>query len=154
MSELSAMTKSTSTGDINTGTNNNANNNSNSNLFYDKNSGTNPNHRWFATVRDYVEELALPVVETTGQAGDDDDDGDSTHTNTIIPGKAFIIEKILIANNGVGAVKAIRSIRKWCYEMFGNERIIKFVVMATPEDLRYVTLRYVTHVVFSVWLRL
>eukprot|EP00536_Pseudo-nitzschia_multiseries_P005377 jgi/Psemu1/318630/estExt_fgenesh1_pm.C_1000011 len=48
----------------------------------------------------------------------------------------FVIEKILIANNGVGAVKAIRSMRKWSYEVFGNERAIKFVVMATPEDLR------------------
>ena len=52
--------------------------------------------------------------------------------------KSFVIEKILIANNGVGAVKCIRSMRKWCYEVFGNERAIKFVVMATPEDLRYV----------------
>jgi hypothetical protein len=52
--------------------------------------------------------------------------------------KSIVIEKILIANNGVGAVKAIRSIRKWAYDTFGNERAIFFVVMATPEDLRYV----------------
>ena len=52
--------------------------------------------------------------------------------------KATVIEKVLIANNGVAAVKAIRSIRKWAYEVFGDERAIKFVVMATPEDLRYV----------------
>jgi hypothetical protein len=52
--------------------------------------------------------------------------------------KKQVIEKILIANNGVGAVKAIRSIRKWAYDIFGNERAISFVVMATPEDLRYV----------------
>lgn len=49
-----------------------------------------------------------------------------------------VIEKVLIANNGVAAVKAIRSIRRWAYEVFGNERTIQFVVMATPEDLRYV----------------
>jgi hypothetical protein len=50
--------------------------------------------------------------------------------------KPHVIEKILIANNGVAAVKAIRSIRKWAYDIFGNERAISFVVMATPEDLR------------------
>lgn len=52
--------------------------------------------------------------------------------------KSRVIEKVLIANNGVGAVKAIRSIRRWAYELFGDERAISFVVMATPEDLRYV----------------
>lgn len=51
--------------------------------------------------------------------------------------KKRVIEKILIANNGVAAVKAIRSIRKWAYDIFGNDRAISFVVMATPEDLRY-----------------
>lgn len=50
--------------------------------------------------------------------------------------KGCVIEKVLIANNGVAAVKAIRSIRRWSYEVFGNERAISFVVMATPEDLR------------------
>jgi len=76
--------------------------------FYDKTN--NPSHRLFQSPHDYVEELGLD--------------------------KGFVIEKILIANNGVGAVKAIRSMRKWCYEVFGNERAIKFIVMATPEDLR------------------
>ena len=50
--------------------------------------------------------------------------------------KSTVITKVLIANNGVAAVKAIRSIRKWAYEVFGDERAIQFVVMATPEDLR------------------
>jgi biotin carboxylase len=50
--------------------------------------------------------------------------------------KGRVIEKVLIANNGVAAVKAIRSIRRWAYEVFGDERAISFVVMATPEDLR------------------
>ena len=53
-------------------------------------------------------------------------------------GGTTVIEKVLIANNGVAAVKAIRSIRRWAYDVFGNERAIQFVVMATPEDLRYV----------------
>ncbi|XP_075245260.1 acetyl-CoA carboxylase-like isoform X3 [Convolutriloba macropyga] len=50
-------------------------------------------------------------------------------------GGSVVIEKILIANNGIAAVKCMRSIRRWSYEMFRNERAIKFVVMATPEDL-------------------
>lgn len=45
------------------------------------------------------------------------------------------IKKLLIANNGIAAVKAIRSIRKWAYETFENDRIISIVAMATPEDL-------------------
>jgi biotin carboxylase/acetyl-CoA carboxylase carboxyltransferase component/biotin carboxyl carrier protein len=46
-----------------------------------------------------------------------------------------LIHKVLIANNGIGAVKCIRSIRKWAYGIFGDERKIQFVVMATPEDM-------------------
>lgn len=46
-----------------------------------------------------------------------------------------IISKVLIANNGIAAVKEIRSVRKWAYETFGNERAVQFVAMATPEDL-------------------
>ena len=67
-------------------------------------------HRRFPTVRSYVAELG--------------------------GNKSIAIEKVLIANNGVAAVKAIRSIRRWAYDVFGDERAIKFVVMATPEDLR------------------
>ena len=33
-----------------------------------------------------------------------------------------LIERVLIANNGIAAVKCIRSIRRWCYETFRNER--------------------------------
>ena len=46
-----------------------------------------------------------------------------------------VIQRILIANNGIAAVKEIRSIRKWAYEVFGDDRSIEFIVMATPEDL-------------------
>jgi hypothetical protein len=76
-------------------------------------SSTNPNlHRRFPDVMSYVSELCPP-----GHVG-------------------HVIERVLIANNGVAAVKAIRSIRRWAYEVFGNERAIGFVVMATPEDMR------------------
>lgn len=50
------------------------------------------------------------------------------------------IENILIANNGIGAVKFIRSVRRWTYEVFGNDRAVKFHVMVTPEDLKVTTL--------------
>lgn len=46
-----------------------------------------------------------------------------------------VISKVLIANNGIAAVKEIRSVRKWAYETFGDERAVQFTVMATPEDL-------------------
>ncbi|XP_064627568.1 acetyl-CoA carboxylase-like isoform X4 [Lineus longissimus] len=47
-----------------------------------------------------------------------------------------VINKVLIANNGIAAVKCIRSVRRWAYEMFKNERAIRFVAMVTPEDLK------------------
>ncbi|KAJ3603855.1 hypothetical protein NHX12_028596 [Muraenolepis orangiensis] len=47
-----------------------------------------------------------------------------------------VIEKVLIANNGIAAVKCMRSIRRWSYEVFRNERTIRFVVMVAPEDLK------------------
>lgn len=46
-----------------------------------------------------------------------------------------VIRKVLIANNGIAAVKEIRSVRKWAYETFGDEKAVQFVAMATPEDL-------------------
>ncbi len=39
--------------------------------------------------------------------------------------------QVLIANNGIAAVKEIRSVRKWAYETFGDERAIQFTVMTT-----------------------
>ncbi|CAC5416440.1 ACACA [Mytilus coruscus] len=47
-----------------------------------------------------------------------------------------VINKVLIANNGIAAVKCMRSIRRWSYEMFRNEKAVRFVVMVTPEDLK------------------
>jgi len=46
------------------------------------------------------------------------------------------IHSILIANNGMAAVKFIRSVRSWAYETFGSEKAILLVAMATPEDMR------------------
>eukprot|EP00457_Paulinella_chromatophora_P000115 gb/GEZN01000115.1/.p1 GENE.gb/GEZN01000115.1/~~gb/GEZN01000115.1/.p1 ORF type:complete len:2290 (+),score=335.54 gb/GEZN01000115.1/:133-6870(+) len=47
-----------------------------------------------------------------------------------------VISKILIANNGIAALKAIRSIKKWCYDMLGDDKAIQFVAMATPSDIK------------------
>ena len=46
-----------------------------------------------------------------------------------------LIRRVLIANNGMAAVKTIMSIRKWAYKTFGDERAVEFVVMASAEDL-------------------
>ncbi|KAH9246611.1 hypothetical protein BASA81_015827 [Batrachochytrium salamandrivorans] len=68
---------------------------------------------------------------------------DRSDTNNAMAVKDFVlnsrghtvITRVIIANNGMAAVKAIRSIRKWSYETFGNERLIEFTAMCTPEDL-------------------
>ncbi len=39
------------------------------------------------------------------------------------------IKKVLIANNGIGATKAIRSIRRWSFETFGNERMVRNIIL-------------------------
>ena len=43
------------------------------------------------------------------------------------------IKRILIANNGIAAVKCIRSIRQWTYEVF-SEDVIELIVMASNDD--------------------
>lgn len=45
------------------------------------------------------------------------------------------VKKVLILSNGIGAIKCIRSIRRWLYAMFGDDRTIELVAMATPDDL-------------------
>ncbi len=44
--------------------------------------------------------------------------------------------QVLIANNGIAAVKCIRSIRRWAYEVLQDDKGIQFVAMATPEDVQ------------------
>jgi acetyl-CoA carboxylase/biotin carboxylase 1 len=46
------------------------------------------------------------------------------------------IQKVLIANNGMAATKSILSMRQWAYMELGDENAIKFVAMATAEDLK------------------
>ena len=45
------------------------------------------------------------------------------------------ITRILIANNGMAAVKCIRSLRRWAYDSFGCERILSLIAMASNDDL-------------------
>ena len=47
-----------------------------------------------------------------------------------------LLHSVLVANNGMAAVKFIRSIQDWAYKTFGNEHAIALVAMATPEDMR------------------
>lgn len=44
------------------------------------------------------------------------------------------INKVLIANNGIAAVKCMRSMRRWCYNMFQDERAVKFLVMVNDSN--------------------
>jgi hypothetical protein len=46
-----------------------------------------------------------------------------------------VIQRVLIANNGMAATKAILSMRQWAYVTLGDENAIEFVAMATREDL-------------------
>eukprot|EP01059_Diplonema_ambulator_P034906 TRINITY_DN8056_c3_g1_i2.p1 TRINITY_DN8056_c3_g1~~TRINITY_DN8056_c3_g1_i2.p1 ORF type:complete len:2237 (+),score=945.33 TRINITY_DN8056_c3_g1_i2:426-7136(+) len=47
-----------------------------------------------------------------------------------------VIRKVLIANNGIAALKGIRSMRQWAFELLGDENAVQFVCMATPEDIK------------------
>ena len=51
-------------------------------------------------------------------------------------GGACPIQRVLLANNGIASVKEMRSVRKWAYGTFENDRIVEFVAMATPEDFK------------------
>eukprot|EP00283_Hemiselmis_rufescens_P011697 CAMPEP_0173456070 /NCGR_PEP_ID=MMETSP1357-20121228/55419_1 /TAXON_ID=77926 /ORGANISM="Hemiselmis rufescens, Strain PCC563" /LENGTH=157 /DNA_ID=CAMNT_0014423251 /DNA_START=136 /DNA_END=605 /DNA_ORIENTATION=- len=51
-------------------------------------------------------------------------------------GGSHVISRILIANNGIAAVKCIRSLRRWTYAELGVEHAITFVCMATPDDIQ------------------
>jgi len=45
------------------------------------------------------------------------------------------LQRVLIANNGMAATKAIMSMRQWAYVNLGDERAIEFVALATRDDL-------------------
>uniref|UniRef100_A0AC35U7F3 Acetyl-CoA carboxylase n=1 Tax=Rhabditophanes sp. KR3021 TaxID=114890 RepID=A0AC35U7F3_9BILA len=49
--------------------------------------------------------------------------------------KSKPIKKILVATNGIAAVKCILSIRKFLMQFFKNDRIVKFVCMTTNQEI-------------------
>ncbi|ANQ09769.1 Biotin carboxylase subunit of acetyl CoA carboxylase [Plasmodium coatneyi] len=46
-----------------------------------------------------------------------------------------IIKKLLIANNGMAAMKCILSIKEWLFKSFSEENLMKIIVLATEEDI-------------------
>ena len=52
------------------------------------------------------------------------------------------INKILVANNGIAAVKCIKSIKAWSYENFGNEKAIKVRLIIDSMERKYLTSIY------------
>nr|ASZ00205.1 acetyl-CoA carboxylase 2 [Erodium texanum] len=95
----------------------------------------------------------LGMLEDQKKSMQDGDGGSDDYINGVVPirhpttisevdafcyalGGKKPIHSILIANNGMAAVKFIRSVRTWAYETFGTERAILLVAMATPEDMR------------------
>lgn len=82
------------------------------------------------------------VLEMQDQKPQDKDNFKSSHGGSFALEDFLIrskgkhsISRVLVANNGMAAVKAIRSIRKWAYETLGDETAIKFFSMCTPEDI-------------------
>ena len=88
----------------------------------------------FQNIFSTLQSSALP--STVSPAADSDRPRISVADYVKQKGGRHVISRILIANNGIAAVKAIRSIRKWAYETFGNDKAIEFVAMATPEDMK------------------
>lgn len=50
-------------------------------------------------------------------------------------GGTRVIRRILIANNGMAATKAIMSMRQWSFLELGSSRELEFIVMASKDDL-------------------
>lgn len=47
-----------------------------------------------------------------------------------------IIKTLLIANNGMAALKCILSLKEWLFKTFYDENLIKIVVLATEDDIK------------------
>uniref|UniRef100_A0A0N4ZJF5 Acetyl-CoA carboxylase n=1 Tax=Parastrongyloides trichosuri TaxID=131310 RepID=A0A0N4ZJF5_PARTI len=50
--------------------------------------------------------------------------------------KARVIKKVLVATNGIAAVKCILSIRKLLMQLFKDDRIIKFICLTTEQEIQ------------------
>ncbi|CAD2111750.1 biotin carboxylase subunit of acetyl CoA carboxylase, putative [Plasmodium vinckei] len=47
-----------------------------------------------------------------------------------------IIKKLLIANNGMAALKCILSLKEWLFKTFNDENLIQIIVLATEDDIK------------------
>ena len=70
--------------------------------------------------------MALPRVDEHFYGGNSILDAPPGPVTDLVrrSGGHSVITKVLICNNGIAAVKEIRSVRKWAYETFGDERAI------------------------------
>ncbi len=89
------------------------------------------------SVVEKLKEKARNNSETVMSASSTPAQSNSAVTNFVTErGGNCPINRILLANNGIAAVKEMRSVRKWAYETFGNDRAIEFIAMATPDDFK------------------
>uniref|UniRef100_A0A915CZQ3 biotin carboxylase n=1 Tax=Ditylenchus dipsaci TaxID=166011 RepID=A0A915CZQ3_9BILA len=67
------------------------------------------------------------------------------------PTKARYIKKILVATNGIAAVKCILSMRKLLMQLFKEDRIIKFICLTTEQEIQSKAeyLKMADYIVFS-----
>ncbi|KAI1717267.1 carboxyl transferase domain-containing protein [Ditylenchus destructor] len=67
------------------------------------------------------------------------------------PSKARCIKKILVATNGIAAVKCILSMRKLLMQLFKDDRIIKFICLTTEQEIQSKAeyLKMADYIVFS-----
>lgn len=79
--------------------------------------------------------LASTVSASSLEAMEGSKQWESLQSYMELHGGSRIISRILIANNGIAAVKCIRSLRKWAYAELGIEAALTFICMATPEDI-------------------
>jgi acetyl-CoA carboxylase/biotin carboxylase 1 len=82
-----------------------------------------------ATLRRNVSTSTLEALEENTRSWS------SVEQYSLAHGGTRPINRILIANNGIAAVKCMRSMRKWEYAELGVEGALTFICMATPEDL-------------------
>ncbi|CAK5122598.1 unnamed protein product [Meloidogyne enterolobii] len=63
--------------------------------------------------------------------------------------KARSIRKILVAANGIAAVKFMDSLKKFLMQHFGNEKLINFVCLTTDQEIPSEYLKMADHIIFS-----
>ena len=56
--------------------------------------------------------------------------------STIVKPKTCHIAKVLIATNGIAAVKCITSMRKMLQQIFQNDKIVKFICLTTEQEVQ------------------